>query len=198
MAQLAFIKASNDTLIPANPDTRDFVHSKIKLGDVITSEFKKSRNPKFHRLYFSLLNLGFEYWTPTGGAISPEEKSLIRGYVNHLAEFAGHGETLNSLAIGYLNKVRAQRADRVTLIKSFDAFRRWTTIESGYYTELVMPNGMTAKEPVSISFAKMDETEFAELYKATLNTLWTWILNKTFSTPEAAENAASQLMSYAA
>lgn len=89
MAQLAFIKAPNDTLIPANSDTRDFVHSKIKLGDVITSEFKKSRNPKFHRLYFSLLNLGFEYWTPTGGAISPEEKSLIRGYVNHLAEFAG-------------------------------------------------------------------------------------------------------------
>ena len=198
MAQLAFIKTSNDTLIPANPDTRDFVHSKIKLGDVIASDFKKVRNPRFHRLYFSLLNLGFEYWTPTGGAISPEEKALIRGYVNHIAEFAGHGETLNSLAIGYLRSVRAERADRVTLIKSFDAFRRWTTIESGYYTELVMPNGVTAKEPVSISFAKMDETDFAELYKATLNTLWTWILNKTFSTPEAAENAASQLMSYAA
>lgn len=198
MAQLSFIKASNDTLIPATPDTRDFLHSKIKVGDILTSDFKKARNARFHRKYFALLNLGFEYWTPTGGAISPEEKSLIRGYVNHLAEYAGHGDTLNSLAIGYLKKVRAQRADRVTLIKSFDAFRRWATIETGYYTEQVMPNGVTVKEPISISFAKMDDTEFAELYKSTLNTLWNWILNKTFSTPEAAENAASQLMSYVA
>ncbi|WP_208951701.1 DUF1367 family protein [Rahnella sp. ChDrAdgB13] len=198
MAQLSFIKASNNTLIPATPDTRDFLHSKIKVGDILTSDFKKARNARFHRKYFALLNLGFEYWTPTGGAISPEEKSLIRGYVNHLAEYAGHGETLNSLAVGYLKKVSARRADRVTLIKSFDAFRRWTTVEAGYYTELVMPNGVTVKEPISISFASMDDTEFSELYKATLNVLWNFILNKTFSTPQAAENAASQLMSYAA
>ncbi|THD51869.1 DUF1367 family protein [Enterobacteriaceae bacterium ML5] len=197
MAQLSFIKSSNDTLIPATPDTRDFLHSKIKLGAIVTADFKRPRNPRFHRLYFSLLNLGFEYWTPTGGAISPEEKQLIRGYVNHLTEFAGHRETLNSLAIGYLKKVRAQRADRVTLIKSFDAFRRWVTIEAGYYIEMVMPNGVTTKEPTSISFAKMDDTEFSELYKSTLNTLWNWILHKPFSTPTAAENAASQLLSYA-
>ena len=127
----------------------------------------------------------------------PEEKSLIRGYVRHLAEFAGHGETLNSLAKGYLRKVAAQRADRVTLLKSFDAFRRWATIEAGYYTEQVMPNGVIVREPTSISFASMDDTEFAELYKQTLNVLWQFILNKTFTSPAAAENAASQLMEYA-
>ncbi len=198
MAQLSFIKASNDTLIPADPDTRDFLHSKVKLGDVLTSEFKKVRNPRFHRKYFSLLNLGFHYWTPTGGAISPDEKAFIRGYIQHLAEYVEHGQTLTWFAAGYLRKLRAARADRVTLLKSFDSFRRWATIEAGYYTEQVMPNGVTVKEPISISFAKMDDTEFAELYKSTLNTLWNWILNKTFSTPEAAENAASQLMSYAA
>ncbi|MBU9866796.1 DUF1367 family protein [Rahnella aceris] len=197
MAQLAFIKSSNDTLIPANPDTRDFLHSKIKLGEIVTADFKKSRNQRFHRKFFALLNLGFEYWTPAGGTISPEEKALIRGYVSHLTEYAGHGETLNSLAVGYLKRVQAQRADRVTLLKSFDAFRRWTTIESGYYSEIVMPNGTITKEPISISFAKMDDTEFAELYKATLNTLWMFILNKTFSSPAAAENAAAQLLSYA-
>lgn len=198
MAQLSFIKASNDTLIPATPDTRDFLHSKVKLGDVLTAEFKKVRNPKFHRLYFSLLNLGFEYYTPTGGTISPEEKHLIRGYVNYLAAYAGHGDTLNSLAIGYLKKVRAERADCVTLVKSYDAFRRWVTIEAGYYIELVMPDGVKTKEPISISFAKMDDTEFSELYKSTLNVLWSFILSKTFKTHQEAENAASQLMSYAA
>lgn len=196
MAQLSFIKTSHDTLTPATPEVRDFLHNKIKLGAVISADFKRVRNPKFHRKYFSLLNLGFEYWTPTGGAISPEEKSLIRGYVRHLAEFAGHGDTLNSLAKGYLRQVAAQRADRVTLLKSFDAFRRWVTIEAGYYSEQVMPNGVMVKEPISISFAKMEDIEFAELYKSTLNVLWQFILNKTFTSASAAENAASQLMEY--
>lgn len=198
MTQLSFIKTSHDTLTPATAEVRDFLHNKVKIGAVLSADFKRVRNPRFHRKYFSLLNLGFEYWTPTGGTISPEEKSLIRGYVRHLAEFAGHGETLNSLAKGYLRKVAAQRADRVTLLKSFDAFRRWATIEAGYYTEQVMPNGVIVREPTSISFASMDDTEFAELYKQTLNVLWQFILNKTFTSPTAAENAASQLMEYAA
>ncbi|CAI1514006.1 Protein of uncharacterised function (DUF1367) [Serratia quinivorans] len=198
MTQLSFIKTSHDTLTPATAEVRDFLHNKVKVGAVLSADFKRVRNPRFHRKYFSLLNLGFEYWTPTGGTISPEEKSLIRGYVRHLAEFAGHGETLNSLAKGYLRKVAAQRADRVTLLKSFDAFRRWATIEAGYYTEQVMPNGVIVREPTSISFASMDDTEFADLYKQTLNVLWQFILNKTFTSPESAENAASQLMEYAA
>lgn len=198
MTQLSFIKTSHDTLTPATAEVRDFLHNKVKIGAVLSADFKRVRNPRFHRKYFSLLNLGFEYWTPTGGTISPEEKSLIRGYVRHLAEFAGHGETLNSLAKGYLRKVAAQRADRVTLLKSFDAFRRWATIEAGYYTEQAMPNGVIVREPTSISFASMDDTEFAELYKQTLNVLWQFILNKTFTSPTAAENAASQLMEYAA
>ncbi|MDN0113185.1 DUF1367 family protein [Yersinia intermedia] len=197
MAQLSFIKSGNATLTPATPDVRDFLHYKVKLGAILTADFKQVRNPKFHRKYFSLLNLGFDYWTPSGGTISPEEKKLVRGYVNYLAEYAGHSDTLEELARQYLDTLAEQRADRVTLLKSFDAFRRWTTIQAGYYAIIQMPDGSQFKEPKSISFASMDDTEFAELYKATLDVLWQFILNKTFSTPAAAENAASQLLSYA-
>ncbi|OVZ87175.1 hypothetical protein CBW54_10460 [Yersinia kristensenii] len=197
MAQLSFIKSSHDTLTPATPDVRDFLHYKVKLGAILTADFKQVRNPKFHRKYFSLLNLGFDYWTPSGGTISPEEKKLVRGYVNYLAEYAGHSDTLEELARQYLGTLAEQRADRVTLLKSFDAFRRWTTIQAGYYAIIQMPDGSQFKEPKSISFASMDDTEFSELYKATLDVLWQFILNKTFSTPAAAENAASQLLSYA-
>lgn len=197
MAQLSFIKSSNDTLTPATPDVRDFLHYKVKLGAILTADFKQVRNPKFHRKYFSLLNLGFDYWTPSGGTISPEEKKLVRGYVNYLAEYAGHSDTLEELARQYLDTLAEQRADRVTLLKSFDAYRRWTTIQAGYFAIIQMPDGSQFKEPKSISFASMDDTEFSELYKATLDVLWQFILNKTFSTPAAAENAASQLLSYA-
>ncbi len=85
MAQLHLIKQSQGILIPATPETREFLHSKCKLGAVLEAEYKLVRNPAFHRRYFSLLNLGFEYWEPTGGAISSNERRLITGYAKYLA-----------------------------------------------------------------------------------------------------------------
>ena len=61
MTQLSFIKTSHDTLTPATSEVRDFLHNKVKIGAVLTADFKRVRNPRFHRKYFSLLNLGFEY-----------------------------------------------------------------------------------------------------------------------------------------
>lgn len=37
---------------------------KIPLGSVIEGEFSKKRNPLFHRKFFALLNLGYEYFNP--------------------------------------------------------------------------------------------------------------------------------------
>lgn len=37
---------------------------KIPLGSVIEAEFSKKRNPLFHRKFFALLNLAYEYWSP--------------------------------------------------------------------------------------------------------------------------------------
>ncbi len=48
-------------------DQRNFLQSKIKLGAVLVAEFRQVRNPAFHRRFFALFNLGFEYWEPTGG-----------------------------------------------------------------------------------------------------------------------------------
>ena len=44
----------------------------------------------------------------------------------------------------------------------------------------------------------MDDLEFSQLYKSVLDVLWNFILFRTFPTQQAAENAASQLFSYAA
>ena len=67
--ELQLIKQSSEILISATPETRELLQSKFKLGDVLVAEFKRVRNPAFHRRFFALLNLGFEYWEPTGGAI---------------------------------------------------------------------------------------------------------------------------------
>lgn len=198
MAQYSFIKSAGGVLIPATPDARDFIEKKVKLGAVLYADFKQARNPAFHRKFFSLLNLGFDYWQPSGGAISPADKKLVRGYLQLVAHYVGHEETLQQIADQYLREAAEQRAGNISAVKSFESFRSWATIEAGFYTEYQMPDGTIRKEPKSISFAKMDDIEFAQLYKSVLDVLWNFILFRTFPTQQAAENAASQLFSYAA
>ncbi|ECE2072594.1 DUF1367 family protein, partial [Salmonella enterica] len=91
-----------------------------------------------------------------------------------------------------------KRAGNISAVKSFEAFRAWVTIQAGFYTRYEMPDGTIRNEPKSISFAKMDDIEFSQLYKSVLDVIWNYILFRTFPSQQAAENAASQLFSYAA
>ena len=50
-------------LIPENSATSEWF-DKIKPGQVVRGDFKKVRNYAFHRKFFALLNLAYEYWTP--------------------------------------------------------------------------------------------------------------------------------------
>lgn len=198
MAQYSFFKSHGGILVPATPDSVEYVNTKLKLGAVVTGDFKHVRNPAFHRRFFSLLNLGFEYWTPTGGAVSPFEIQFLRGYIKRLAHYVDDVGVFHSVADEYLQLVADKRADRITIAKSFHAYRRWVTVEAGHFDLLILPDGSTVKEPRSISFANMDELEFSDLYRAALNVLWNHILHKTFSTQIEAENVAAQLLEYAA
>ncbi|AMO49176.1 Gifsy-2 prophage protein [Enterobacter sp. FY-07] len=196
--QLQLVKQSNGILIPATPESSDYVQSKIKLGAVLVAEFTKVRNPAFHRKFFALLNLGFEYWEPTGGAISSNERRLVNGYAKYLASYGGNEAALMDAAEQYLGQVASRRiTNGISLCKSFDAYRAWVTVEAGHYDAIELPDGTLRKHPRSIAFGNMDETEFQQLYKAALDVLWRWILSRAFATQQDAENAASQLMSFA-
>lgn len=197
MALLQLIKHSAGYLIPASPETSEFLHSKCKLGAVLVSEFKQVRNPAFHRKFFALLNLGFDYWEPTGGAISSNERKLVAGYAKFLSSFGGSESALLDAAEVYLSRIADKRAGSISLCKSFDAYRAWVIVEAGHYIAIQLPDGTLKKHPRSISFANMDETEFSQLYDAALDVLWRWILSGTFSSKEEAENTANQLLSFA-
>ena len=198
MAQLQLIKQSSGVLIPATPETSDFLHSKCQLGAVLEAEFRQLRNPAFHRKFFALLNLGFEYWEPAGGAISSNERKLVNGYARYLAAFGGNESALMDAAEQYLDQVASRRiTNGISLCKSFDAYRAWVTIEAGHFDTIQLPDGTLRKHPRSISFASMDETEFQQLYRAALDVLWRWILSRVFRDQREAENAAAQLMNFA-
>ncbi len=198
MAHLQLIKQSSGILIPATPETSDFLHSRCKLGAVLEAEFRQLRNPAFHRKFFALLNLGFEYWEPTGGAISSNERKLVNGYARYLAAFGGNESALLDAAEQYLDQVASRRiTNGISLCKSFDAYRAWVTIEAGHFDTIQLPDGTLRKHPRSISFASIKETEFQQLYRAALDVLWRWILSRVFRDQREAENAAAQLMSFA-
>ena len=198
MAQLQLIKQSTGILIPATPETSDFLQSKCKLGSVLVADFKLVRNPAFHRRFFALLNLGFEYWEPTGGAISANEQKLVNGYARFLASYGGNEGALLDAAEQYLEQIASRRiTNGISLCKSFDAYRAWVTVEAAHFDAIQLPDGTLRKHPRSIAFSSMDETEFQHLYKAALDVLWRWILSRTFNSREEAENAAAQLMSFA-
>lgn len=198
MAHLQLIKQSSGILIPATPETSDFLHSKCKLGAILAADFKQVRNPAFHRKFFALLNLGFDYWEPTGGAISSNERRLVNGYARYLAAFGGNESALLDAAEQYLEQVASRRiTNGISLCKSFDAYRAWVTIEAGHFDTIQLPDGTLRKHPRSISFASMIETEFQQLYRAALDVLWRWILSRVFRDQREAENAAAQLMNFA-
>lgn len=57
MAHYSFINSQSGMLLPAIPETVNFVNNKLKLGAMLTADFfKRVRNPAFHRKFFSLLN----------------------------------------------------------------------------------------------------------------------------------------------
>lgn len=199
MAQIQLQKIGPTILTPATPEASEFLQ-RIKLGEWIHADFKRVRNYQFHKRFFKLLQLGFEYWNPTGGAILPEERKLVNGFVDFLCRQVGqqHSVALADAAELYLSDAAHSRTRDIALLKSFDAYREWVTIQAGYYTEHVYPDGSCNRRPKSISFASMDEIEFQQLYKSALNVLWNWILFRAFSSQAEVENVAAQLQEYAA
>lgn len=199
MAQLIqLVKSAPTILTPATIEASDFVQ-RVKLGEWIQAEFRRVRNYQYHKRFFKLLQFGFDYWTPTGGALTLPERELIDGFVGYLVEMSGqqHGEVITAVADEYLLKVGQLRTQEIALLKSFEPYRALATVEAGYYYEVVLPNGLRQRIPQSISFSKMDEDTFQSLYKDVFNVLWNFILFRKFNSQREAENVAMQLLEFA-
>ena len=63
MTELALVKISGSTFVPLSSYDEETAH-RWKNGAVIRAEFREVRNPRFHRKFFALVNLAFQYWEP--------------------------------------------------------------------------------------------------------------------------------------
>lgn len=62
MTEAVFQKVGGG-LIPATPEDAEFL-DKIKMGEGVRLKMVRQRNLKFHRKFFALMNLAFDYWEP--------------------------------------------------------------------------------------------------------------------------------------
>ena len=66
--------------------------------------------------------------------------------------------------------------DNQDIYSSYETMRKKVTINSGFYTEEVCyKTGLITKEAKSISFVKMDEIEFEQLYNAVKYEIIDWL-----------------------
>jgi len=61
--KLSFTKLAGNRFTPADTETERYALS-LKTGEIIHADFRKMRNVRFHRKFFALLNLAYEYWEP--------------------------------------------------------------------------------------------------------------------------------------
>ena len=83
------------------------------------------------------------------------------------------------------------------LRKDFDSFRRDILVLSGHFDAHYGVDGSVSLEARSVSFAKCDEAEFAEVYSGVLDVLWSRVLGSAgYDSPEHVEEVVMELLRY--
>ena len=152
MAELALLKTPAG-FVPATDQDAESIQ-RIKTGSVIRADFKKIRNPRYHRKFFALLNLAFDSWEP------PEQ------------EHKG-----------------------MPVQKNFERFRKDLVIAAGFYDAVANINGEVRAEAHSISFAKMGEVEFNQVYSKVCDVVLQRILTR-YKDQEELDRVINQILGF--
>lgn len=122
MTDVVLIKTPTG-LVPADDDSSETVKH-WKQGELVRAKVSRVRNPKFHRKFFAMLDLGFDAWEPPAG-------------------------------LSYKQQVATKNRER---------FRKDVLVMAGFYTTTINLKGEVRLEAESMSFGKMDEDRFNEVY----------------------------------
>lgn len=195
MAALALVRTPGGWQPHTEADRE--LSQRYKVGEVAHGDFKKMRNARFHGKFFSMLDLAWQYWEPTGGLVPRQELRGIHGLAKFFEELSGKPGQLSDGVAAYIARLEADRAVRFPAVdKSREAFREEVIVDSGHFDLVQTPAGVK-KVAKSISFANMEQHEFDPLYHDVFNTCWRLVLSSHFDTEADAMSAADLMGSYA-
>jgi len=192
MAKTLRLQRRGDMLVAVDAEGLDALRE-LPEGKALKAQVVVPRNEAFHRLVFSMLKMTFDMWEPDTLVTEVEKATVIR-LTDYMISRGVSEEACCQLATEFLQALNAKRST-LDIDKSFEAFRAFITVKAGFYREVMTPAG-PRREPVSWSFASMDEATFRELYRAVFGVCWSLVLEQHFESPEAAEAAAEQLLNY--
>lgn len=196
--EASVIKTPAGTLAPATAYDAEQMRS-LPAGKPFTVRLtqKQPRSYQHHKLFFGgLLPLAYQYWQPTGGLVTTGERMMVEQFARRLEAMHNSGGLFLEFAEEFVLGVAKRRGEKVgAVLQSLEAFRRWLTMEAGYYEVYETPAGIR-KEPVSISFASMGQEEFNAFYKNCFQVAWNLMLRGKFENEEAAMRAAEEMMEF--
>lgn len=197
MIEAAVVRTPAGTLAAATAADAEILRG-LKAGRAYRVKVTQlsGRSYRHHKLFFGgLLPLAYEYWQPTGGLIGKAERETVQWVVRNMARQTGANEAvLQEAAEQFLQTLARLRAEKYgAVLQSMEAFRKWLTVEAGYFDVYETPAGIR-KEAKSISFAQMDQEAFNGFYRACFQVAWNMMLSVKFDSEEAALRAAEEMM----
>lgn len=197
MIEAAVIRTPAGTLAAATAADAEILRG-LKAGRAYRVKVTQlsGRSYRHHKLFFGgLLPLAYEYWQPTGGLVGKAERETVQWVVRNMARKTGANEAvLQEAAEQFLQTLARLRAEKYgAVLQSMEAFRKWLTVEAGYFDVYETPAGIR-KEAKSISFAQMDQEAFNGFYRACFQVAWNMMLSVKFDSEEAALRAAEEMM----
>ncbi len=97
MTELVLTRTPAGALAPADAPSAEYIQ-KLKAGAGIRGEFKRQRNPRFHRKAFALFNLAFDVWDAP--ALEYKGQPVAKDFDQFrkdLTILAGHYEAVTNL-----------------------------------------------------------------------------------------------------
>lgn len=196
MIEAAVIRTPAGTLAAATAADAEILRS-LQAGRAYRVKVTQlsGRSYRHHKLFFGgLLPLAYEYWQPTGGLVTQGERAMVERFAQRLEALHESGGLFLEFAQEFVLGVAKRRGEKVgAVLQSKEAFRKWLTIEAGYFDVYETPSGIR-KEAKSISFAQMDQEAFNEFYRACFDVAWNMMLAGKFENEEAALRAAEEMM----
>ena len=123
--------------------------------------------------------------------------SAVHGDFKRVRNAAFHRKYMALLNIGFDNWEPGEIDSKYGVPqKNFDRFRKDIAILCGYYDIVVRLDGTTRPEAKSISFAKMDDDTFADLYSKTIDVLLKNVYGKKMDA-EKLNQVVEQYMGFA-
>ena len=192
MAIDIFVHKKEGKLLPCSKEDAEKIAG-LPDGKPLKVNVTQTRNYQRHKRAMALLRLTFDYWEPDS-LVTHVERNTVHKLADMLVSQGISYDAVTSVCSAFFDHLERVRGT-TEAEKSFDAFREYVTIKSGFFNVIQTPTGLK-KEAKSWAFANMDEQQFLGMYSALFNTCWQMALSRQFETMEDADKAAMEMVGF--